>query len=476
MQPAYTPDRYVPNDTPVQQIQEAHPSPRTRNHFHRHHHHYVHNSNPPAPNTCVVLKNLDYKITQQELEEVVRRVAGGRKEFINLSLIDDKTTGQFRGMAFVNFHTVEDAAAALTALSKMKINDRKVIAEYRRLRPGEKEKRQAADDRRRLIAQAQHSRTTFEKDVDANAVDADGNTLDKRRAFFNTRDRVMKAFETSRAAEKADRDREREAIFRARLVEYKELDVPDGEEIEDIKFESDLTSYERRMIHVICDEMGLGHMSVLGEDGVRVLCVTKHPERTKEWEEATAEIRKAATERKDEEKRRRKEEREAARIAAANLPNGTDWKKNGDMSTAGGPPTKEELEGIKWFKPRSAIMADGQHVTVTNAIKKPAVKLYTPERQPIGPDGTIGFTRRLKESGVADKLKTRMVNLENSETTDEGQIGSTGGVDNGNDANGDVAAAAAKHIVRSKPIGSATASTTILNPTVPAFTPTTFAT
>ena len=409
----------------------------------------------------MVLKNLDYKITQQELEEVVRRVAGGRKEFINLSLIDDKATGQFRGMAFVNFHTVDDASAALSALSKMKINDRKVVAEYRRLRPGEREKRQAADDRRRLIIHSHQSRTTFEKDVDANAVDADGNAMDKRRAFFNTRDRVMKTFESSRAAEKADRDREREASFRARLIEYKELEVGEDEEIEDIKFESDLTSYERRMIHVLCDEMGLGHMSVLGEDGVRVLCVTKHPERTKEWEEATAEIRKAANERKDEEKRRRKEEREAARIAAANLPNGTDWKKNGDMSTAGGPPTKEELEGIKWFKPRSAIVADGESVTVTNAIKKPAVKLYTPERQPLGPDGTIGFTRRLNEPGMAEKLKAKMGHLESAKPVDD-QIGT--------DANG---ALAVKHGARSKPIGS---TATTLKPTAPAFVPTTFAT
>lgn len=433
---------------------------------------------PPPPNSCVVLKNLDYKITQDELVEIVRNVAGGRKEFDSVSLIADKATGNFRGMAFVNFHTVDDAAAALAALSKMVINGRRVVAEYRRLRPGEREKREAAAERRRINVHA--PRATFEQSVQD--VDAEGNAMDKRRAFFHTREVVRKADEKSRAAEKADRDREREVSFRTRLVEYRDAAPPaDKEAIEDITFENDLTSYERRMVHVICDEIGLGHMSVLGPDGVRVLKVTKHPGRMAEWADLTADIRAAANERKGgtdaEEKKRRKEvRREATRVASSPNGHGTsDWKKGAaDNSTQGGPVTKEELEGIKWFKPRSAKAADGEELNASNAIKLPQYKLYIPPRQPSGPDGTIGFHKRKPPA-----TKDRSTDNEDSSSGDT-ETQSNGDAENGASPQQSSPSATestdAQQPAVSVPstgdrIKSPGSSQTHLNPSVPAFTP-----
>lgn len=427
---------------------------------------------PPSPNSCVVLKNLDYKITQDELVQVVREVTGDRKAFESVSLVSDKATGNFRGLAFVNFHTLEDAAIALDSLSKICINGRKVVAEYRRMRPGEREKREAAAERRR----ANHlPRATFEQNV--TELDANGNQMDKRRAFFHTRDVVRKADEKCRAAEKADRDRERELSFRTRLMEYRDLLVDDPAQVDDLTLENDLTSYERRMVHVICDEIGLGHMSVLGEDGMRVLKVTKHPARMAEWAELTADIRAAANERKvsadAEEKRRRKEaRRDAARLASS--PNASsDWKKGGgENSLQSGPVTKEELEGIKWFKPRSAKAADGEELTAGNAIKLPQYKLYIPPRQPSGPDGTIGFHKRKPpasegddddeagcgsndESSAADEASTQ----QSRDSTDSA----------GSDTRSDTRSPAeVKSEERAKPVAG---SQTHLNPSVPAFTP-----
>lgn len=377
---------------------------------------------PASPNPCIVLKNLDYKISQGELEEVVRRVAGGRKEFVNLSLIDDRATRQFRGMAFVNFHNVDDASNALNALGKMSINNRKVVAEYRRLRPGEKvflpssSPPPSADKKHAIGNGNNHSnnnsnmrgfgRTTFERDVKTNGLDEHGNIVDKRKAFFNVRNDLKKADFSREKLEKQQRDLEREKQFRKKLLEFHgDADVTD-----DIEFENDLTSYERRMVHLICDEIGLGHMSVMGDDGIRVLKVTKHPDRIKEWAELTVDIRKAANERKDEEKKRRKEERDAAKLAALNLNNinintttnnnnnqGANANGNGNGNGTTPKKNRAEREGIKWFKPRSAKMADGEEVNDTNSIKVPQVQIYVPPRQPLGPDGTIGFQSRIRK-------------------------------------------------------------------------------
>lgn len=419
---------------------------------------------PASPNPCVVLKNLDYKITQGELEEVVRRVAGGRKEFVNLSLIDDRTTGQFRGMAFVNFHNVDDAANALAALGKMSINNRKVVAEYRRMRPGEKVFLPAHSppaSKSRGV-----SRTTFERDVKTNGLDEHGKQIDIRKAFFSVRDNVKKADISREKLEKQQRDTEREAAFRKRLIDFN----ADAEQTEDIQFENDLTSYERRMVHLICDEIGLGHMSVLGDDGIRVLKVTKHPDRIKEWAELTVDIRKAANERKDEEKKRRKEEREAAKLAAMNIaPQVLNNPNNGNNSHGNnghgigngngngfgnGTPSKREKaerEGIKWFKPRSAKVADGETIDDSNTIKVPTVQVYVPARQPLGPDGTIGFHRR----------KPKNPSEEENGNNDDGEDG----------ADSKDAKIAATAAAKKKNGFKASAAQTPLNPSVQPFTP-----
>lgn len=400
---------------------------------------------PQTPNSCLVLKNLDYKITSEELEEVVRRVAGGRKQFVNINLVHDATTKQFRGMAFVNFHSVDEATSALGALSKMSINNRKVVAEYRRLRPGEK--------MRTPKSNVHHiRRTTFESEVATDAVDADGNMVDKRKAFFSVRDSARRLDERTRERnEKADRDREREATFRTRLLEYQANPIENDDDIEDISFEPDLTSYERRMVHVICDEIGLGHMSVMGDDGVRVLKVTKHPARMTEWAELTADIRKAANERKDEDKRRRKEEREAAKQATANLGNGASSPPAGNNNAS-----RAELEGIKWFKPRAAIAANGDVPNASNALKAPQYRLYTPPRQPTGPDGTTGFHARKFTAGIIDHPPKE----EDDENNDDHQldINETQSPTSTNPSHNETAI-------------KAPASQTPLNPSVAPFTP-----
>ncbi len=191
----------------------------------------------------------------------------------------------------------------------------------------------------------------------------------------------------------------------------------------------------------------------------------------------TAEIRAAANERKGaeaEEKRKKKEaKREVQRAAAAaaaaekaaERQNGDgraspEWKKG--ESTAGGPVTKEELEGIKWFKPRSAKAADGEEVNASNAIRAPQYKLYTPPRQPTGPDGTIGFHRRkpAPEENDGDNADENG-GAENEEAKAGASPTST------QDVGKDEVDAAVSVDDKMKASGSQT----LLNPSVPAFTP-----
>lgn len=410
------------------------------------------NSPPPPPTNCVVLKNLDYNITQISLEEVVRRVTGGRKEFVNINLIEDKATGMFRGMAFVNFHTTADATAALAELSKMVINGRKVVAEYRRLKPGEKERLEKRQ--KKLDLYNNSNRQTFEKDIQD--TDEKGVRVDKRAAFFAKRDTVKKNDEQKRNEEKAERDREREAEFRKTLLEYKAAEIPEGSEVTDLVFESSLTSYERRMVHMICAEIELGHLSRLDDNGNRVLHVTKDPDRKAEWDKESASIK--ASQKKDEAQRKKNKENNGV----------SEWKK-GDVS-AGGPLTKEELQGIKWFKPRAAMEGSGDSGEASDltAIRAPTYKLYVPPRQPSGPDGTVGFSSRNPDND--DDTQDDSVK---EDETDGAEENGTSETNDGNEMGSeDTECVQDEQLEKQKDASNEKGSThTVLNPSVPAFSP-----
>lgn len=412
---------------------------------------------PATPNPCIMLKNLDYNINQSDLEEVVRNISGGRKGFVNLSLIDDKATGQFRGMAFVNFHSVEDATAALSALSKMIINNRKVIAEFRRLRPGERERREQHERRIRSKFDQAPARTTFESQVSGR--DADGNALDIRRAFFQKRDDARKAEESKRVLEKDVNECEKMDAFRKKLEEYRDAPVEPDAEIEDLVLPTNLTSYDRRIVHVLSDEMGLGHVSQLNDAGVRVLHVTKHPDRIEEWNAATEDIRKAANEGKDRNKKKAAQQEKKAKNAEA--ARAVDDLRAGAQPVEAEPVTQDELKGLKWFKPRSAREKDGDGADDNNTIRAPQYKLYVPPRQPTGPDGTIGFHRRKPEGADGEGAKE-----EGADGTEENVDGGKAPVADGDGAKDDAAAAGEKTTTL-----KSSGSSGMLNPSVPAFTP-----
>lgn len=374
----------------------------------------------PPPNSCVVLKNLDYGITAHELENVVREITGDRKSFVNVSLVEDRNTKSFRGMAFVNFHSVNDAQKWLPQLAQLRVNNRKVYAEFRRMRPGVKERREARVQRSKgSYNVSQFKRSTFEDDI-VSRTDENGNELDVRASFFAARENVKKA-ESYAAARAPDtqnyREKELEADFRVKLVEYRDGPVPEGEEIQDVVFDQDLSSYERRIVHVLCDELGLGHVS-RSVDGARLLFVTKDPGRKELWEVETADARKAAAEKAaekaalaEEKKKKSREAQERARLEGAangrsSSPDGKVIRSKSDIVSEAaahgvllrGPATEEELKAINWskFRPKSAMTdKDGQGGEGTvGMLSKPSYKVYIPPRQPTGPDGTIGFTRR----------------------------------------------------------------------------------
>ncbi|PXF41652.1 RNA-binding post-transcriptional regulator cip2 [Gracilariopsis chorda] len=445
--PSSTPSTPSANSNPAQN-----PSPK---HHHSSNHHSSYNKNskwknnhhsPPPPTNCVVLKNLDYNITRSILEDVVRRVTAGHNDFVSVNLIDDKYTGTFRGMAFVNFHTTRDATAALSELSKMVINDRKVIAEYRRLRPGEKKEYEKRGGKKYDNYYHNH-RQTFEKHVELEP-DANGVAIDKRVAFFATRDHAKKDAQ-KQFEMKTERDKHRDAQFRALLVQYANGELENGS-AKDIVFDSSLTSYERKMVHHICDEMNLGHISRFDEQGNRVLNVTRDPERAAAWEKEAMEAKEEARKQAAEQKRKAKED--------------INFDRNKSEPTTPSP-NAEELQGIQWFKPRAALNSDGDDKNTALGIRAPTFKTYIPQRKPKGPDGTIGFTVRVKA------FEKKQAELTSATGGDVGNGIEENGQLSADDASSAASDASSGKSVASTPTKSGKSSQRGLDPNVPPFSP-----
>lgn len=388
--------------------------------------------NAPQPCNSIALKNLDGSLTALDIENIVREVTGSRESFVNVAMVDDRSTGEFRGIAFVNFHTVEDAATALPSLASLKIKDRKVVAEYRRFRPGEKERLHSIAKRNKKYDSSNAARATFEMEVNTE-VDEFGNEVDKRATFFAKRDNIKKADDRQRTIDKLEREKEMQDDFRSQLLEYRDAPVPTEDEIEDMCFDTELSSSQRRIVHLLCDELGLGHISRT-VDGSRVLLVTKHLERTRKWSAETADARLIAGRKANEKAAlaevRRNRYREMGEeqcddlsvnsISCSEASNAVGDIKDmqcgvsiasssadaavARSSEATSDSLAKDLSGIKWFRPKSALRAEADEsggpcnilapLSNMRGIDRPSYKIYMPSRQPTGPDGTTGFLRR----------------------------------------------------------------------------------
>lgn len=378
-----------------------------------------------VPSNCVVLKNLDYNINQDSLAEVVRRVMTGRRDFVNMSLVTDKATDTFRGMAFVTFASVPDATAALTELGNVVINGRKVIAEFRRARAADRKESALLDKRPKKSAEVL---APPPKPHEADGGAAVSKTVDKRALFFANRDTERRAGEHRRQekdAAQTDRDRAREVEFRKLLSDYVNgalhrgpddvsRDTEDEGTTKDMVFDTSLTPFERRIVHRLCDELQLGHISRVDAAGHRVLHVTRDADRAAEWARETPPV----VARNDSTSSWPKGKGVAAKEAG----------KRRNVRDNGAPkPGVEATPRANRYTPRCGKTGDDAG---SGGLRPPSYKVYTPKGKPTGPDGTGGFHARRAYHGLEAEVETGVDAADDGSGDVRGK-GGDGGVSNG---------------------------------------------
>lgn len=84
---------------------------------------------PTAPNDTIVIKNLPYALTKEDIEKYLVSLTGDVPETIRLFTDAD---GNFRGIAFVKYSTTEEGVKAYAAVEGESVMGRKVRVEYRK--------------------------------------------------------------------------------------------------------------------------------------------------------------------------------------------------------------------------------------------------------------------------------------------------------------------------------------------------------
>ncbi|KAK9364264.1 hypothetical protein V1504DRAFT_430372 [Lipomyces starkeyi] len=187
---------------------------------------------PPLPTSAdlipnaIVIKSIPFAVSADEFLEIILAAGVPRPYAFNYH-IDDK--GKFRGLAFANFSTVDDARLALAVLNGYEVYKRKLRAEYKKMLPREERERIEREKRmRRGQLEEQHRQQPQFAPL---SEDRAGSILD-----FNNQ---------------------------TVIDVYSELLLFKNREGTDEIIMGPLTLDNRRVAHQVADKLGLGHKSMM---------------------------------------------------------------------------------------------------------------------------------------------------------------------------------------------------------------------
>lgn len=213
---------------------------------------------PPAPTppaaadglipTAIVIKNIPFTLPQDGLVAVIARLALPMPYAFNYHL----DQGVFRGLAFANFHTPDDAEKVVAALNGFDVAGRKLRAEYKRvLRHGEKERIEKVKAIKRMQS------LQFEKEQHRS-----------RRAYFQPPPSPLSPPLVGTGPDLNMNDPTTLDMY-SRILLFRDDRMQD-----ELTFSASLSATERCVVHLLAQRLGLQHYS-LGDGAERRVVVSK---------------------------------------------------------------------------------------------------------------------------------------------------------------------------------------------------------
>ncbi|KAK3829305.1 MAG: hypothetical protein J3Q66DRAFT_27947 [Benniella sp.] len=242
--------------------------------------------------TAIVIKNIPFSVKRETLLAILDNLDIPKPYAFNYHF----DAGIFRGLAFANYRTAEEADQVYHAVNGFDVQGRKLRVEYKKVMPpAEQEKREqekaAAAAAAAMAAQEALQRREMEI-MEQQLLEQQQERQERQRELMEYQNREYERTRNRASVSLERRDSGRSLLDRDDSASsLTQLDLNDGETLafydrllmfrgdsakDDMVFPENLSARQRRILHLIADKLSLYHFTE-GEGNHRRLIITKTP-------------------------------------------------------------------------------------------------------------------------------------------------------------------------------------------------------
>ncbi|EEP79160.1 conserved hypothetical protein [Uncinocarpus reesii 1704] len=216
--------------------------PENINHNHGHNHNHNHDGDDELIPTAIVIKNIPFAVKKEQLIQLMTEMSLPLPYAFNYHF----DNGVFRGLAFANFTSAEETATVIDVLNHFDLNGRKLRVEYKKMLPAQererierekRERRGQLEEQHRPMATSQLQNQNSMSSLASHLPAASPSPVSQRQNALDMNDAQTLQFYSQLLLFKQDATRE------------------------SLIFASSLTPLQRRTVHTLAHNMGLGHAS-----------------------------------------------------------------------------------------------------------------------------------------------------------------------------------------------------------------------
>ncbi|KAF9104520.1 hypothetical protein BGX29_001763 [Mortierella sp. GBA35] len=243
--------------------------------------------------TAIVIKNIPFSVKRDSLLAILDNLDIPKPYAFNYHF----DNGIFRGLAFANYRTAEEADMVFQSVNGFEVSGRKLRVEYKKVMPAAEQEKRDQEKAAAAAMAAQEALQRREMEImEAQLLEQQQERQERQRElmeiqgreFDRTRQRASIAVVSGALLER--RDSGRSLLDRDDSVaNLNQLDLNDGETLafydrllmfrgdatkDDMIFPENLSPRQRRILHLIADKLSLHHYTE-GEGNLRRLIILK---------------------------------------------------------------------------------------------------------------------------------------------------------------------------------------------------------
>ncbi|KAG0302621.1 hypothetical protein BGZ98_007350 [Dissophora globulifera] len=240
--------------------------------------------------TAIVIKNIPFSVKRDSLLAILDNLDIPKPYAFNYHF----DNGVFRGLAFANYRTAEETEIVVNAVNGLDVSGRKLRVEFKKVMPAAEQEKREQEKAAAMAAEALHRREM--ELLEAQLLEQERREQERHELELQNReferDRrnrssvILERHNSGRSADYDDFDSRQSSA-----ASLNQLDLNDGETLafydrllmfrgdstkDDMIFPENLSSRQRRILHLIADKLSLYHFSE-GEGNLRRLIIMKTP-------------------------------------------------------------------------------------------------------------------------------------------------------------------------------------------------------